>query len=118
MTGDGPALDQYLAEAVDLAVRGRFRVEPNPLVGAVVVSPGGEVVGRGFHAAYGDIHAEAAALVDAGERARGATVVTTLEPCAHTSKKTQPCCAALVRAGVARVVAGSPDPNPATSGRC
>jgi diaminohydroxyphosphoribosylaminopyrimidine deaminase/5-amino-6-(5-phosphoribosylamino)uracil reductase len=105
-----------MAEALDLAVRGRFRVEPNPAVGAIVLDRDGNVVGRGFHARWGGPHAEAAALSDAGERARGGTVIVTLEPCAHTGKKTPPCAAALVAAGVARVIAGAADPNRATAG--
>jgi diaminohydroxyphosphoribosylaminopyrimidine deaminase/5-amino-6-(5-phosphoribosylamino)uracil reductase len=103
--------------ALDEAREGQFRVEPNPTVGAVVLDASGEVAGRGAHLAYGAPHAEIAALTDAGPRARGGTVVVTLEPCAHTAKKTPPCVPALVAAGVARVVAGVADPNPATGGR-
>ena len=106
-----------MREALALAARGRFRVEPNPTVGAVVLGVDGRTLGRGFHAAYGAPHAEVDALRDAGGAARGATVVTTLEPCAHTAKKTPPCVDALLAAGVGRVVIGAPDPNPATSGR-
>jgi diaminohydroxyphosphoribosylaminopyrimidine deaminase/5-amino-6-(5-phosphoribosylamino)uracil reductase len=106
-----------MAEALALAAHGRFRVEPNPMVGAIVLDRGGNVAGRGFHARWGGPHAEAAALAEAGEKARGGTLVVTLEPCAHTGKKTPPCAAALVAAGVARVVAGAADPNPATAGR-
>jgi diaminohydroxyphosphoribosylaminopyrimidine deaminase/5-amino-6-(5-phosphoribosylamino)uracil reductase len=106
-----------MAMALDEAREGQFRVEPNPTVGAVVLDASGEVVGRGAHLVYGAPHAEVAALTDAGPRARGGTVVVTLEPCAHTGKKTPPCVPALVAAGVARVVAGVTDPNPATSGR-
>lgn len=106
-----------MAMALDEAREGQFRVEPNPMVGAVVLDASGDVVGRGAHLAYGAPHAEAAALADAGPRARGGTVVVSLEPCAHSEKKTPPCVPALVAAGVARVVAGAPDPNPATSGR-
>lgn len=105
-----------MAEAVDLAQRGRFRVEPNPLVGAVVLDAFGVVVGRGFHARWGGAHAEVAALADAGERARGGTLVTTLEPCAHTEKKAPPCLPVVLASGVVRVVAGCGDPNPATHG--
>jgi diaminohydroxyphosphoribosylaminopyrimidine deaminase/5-amino-6-(5-phosphoribosylamino)uracil reductase len=106
-----------MAEAVDLAGRGRFRVEPNPLVGAVVLDAAGNVVGRGFHAKWGGPHAEIAALLEAGERARGGTLVVTLEPCAHTGKKTPPCTPRVIASGVAHVVAGAADPNPETSGR-
>jgi diaminohydroxyphosphoribosylaminopyrimidine deaminase / 5-amino-6-(5-phosphoribosylamino)uracil reductase len=97
-----------LARARELALRGRGRVSPNPLVGAVVLR-GGETVAEGWHEAPGLPHAEAAALAAAGEAARGATVVCTLEPCSHQGR-TPPCADALVAAGVARVVFGVADP--------
>ena len=106
-----------MTTALEEAREGQFRVEPNPTVGAVVLDASGAVVGRGAHLAYGGPHAEVTALWKAGPRARGGTVVVTLEPCAHTGKKTPPCVPALVAAGVSRVVAGVADPNPATSGR-
>jgi diaminohydroxyphosphoribosylaminopyrimidine deaminase/5-amino-6-(5-phosphoribosylamino)uracil reductase len=84
------------------------------MVGAVVVRDG-VVVGEGYHARYGEKHAEAAALEAAGERARGATVYVSLEPCAHTGK-TPPCADALIAAGVARVVMAARDPNPVAVG--
>ncbi len=87
---------------------------PNPRVGAVVVA-GGEVVGEGFHRRFGEAHAETEALEQAAGRARGATVYVTLEPCAHTGH-TPPCADALVRAGVARVVACHRDPDARTAG--
>lgn len=100
--------------ALDLAWRGWGRVHPNPLVGAVVLQ-GGRVVGEGYHAEYGGPHAEAVALAAAGEAARGATLVVTLEPCAHQGK--QPACAdAILRAGVTRVVAAVGDPHPIAQG--
>lgn len=111
-----PGLRAAMAEAIELAGRGRFRVEPNPLVGSVVLDAEGRVVGRGFHAAWGRSHAEIVALEAAGDRARGGTLVTTLEPCTHVAKKTPPCVPRVVASGVARVVAGCPDPNPATRG--
>ncbi len=98
-----------------MAARGRYGAAPNPLVGAVVVRDG-RVVGEGTHRRYGGPHAEAVALAKAGERARGATVYVTLEPCAHTGN-TPPCADALIRAGVARVVACHGDPDPRTAGR-
>jgi diaminohydroxyphosphoribosylaminopyrimidine deaminase / 5-amino-6-(5-phosphoribosylamino)uracil reductase len=102
-------------EALELARRGVGRVSPNPAVGAVLVN-GGDVVGRGFHT-YGQVkHAEVLALEEAGERARGATVYITLEPCSHHGR-TPPCADALVKAGVARVVAAMEDPNPLVAGR-
>ena len=103
-----------MARALDLAWRGWGRVHPNPLVGAVVLA-GGELVGEGFHAEFGGPHAEPQALAMAGARARGATVVVTLEPCVHTGRQ-PPCTSALLAAGVRRVVVGQPDPNPVASG--
>jgi diaminohydroxyphosphoribosylaminopyrimidine deaminase/5-amino-6-(5-phosphoribosylamino)uracil reductase len=103
-----------MARALDLAMRGWGRVQQDPLVGAVVLN-GGEPVGEGWHAEYGDRHAETVALADAGERARGATLVVTLEPCAHQGKQ-PPCTEAIIRSGVARVVAAMRDPNPVAAG--
>jgi diaminohydroxyphosphoribosylaminopyrimidine deaminase/5-amino-6-(5-phosphoribosylamino)uracil reductase len=103
-----------MARAIALAWGGWGRVAPNPLVGAVVLS-GGAVVGEGWHAEYGEAHAEPVALAAAGDRARGATLVVTLEPCAHVGK--QPACTeAVLRAGIARVVAAIADPSPDASG--
>jgi diaminohydroxyphosphoribosylaminopyrimidine deaminase / 5-amino-6-(5-phosphoribosylamino)uracil reductase len=102
-------------EALELARRGLGRTSPNPAVGAVVIN-GGEIVGRGFHT-YGQVkHAEILALDEAGDRARGATIYVTLEPCAHHGR-TPPCADALVAAGVSRVVAAMEDPNPLVAGR-
>ncbi|HET9041409.1 MAG TPA: bifunctional diaminohydroxyphosphoribosylaminopyrimidine deaminase/5-amino-6-(5-phosphoribosylamino)uracil reductase RibD [Gemmatimonadales bacterium] len=103
-----------MARAVELAWRGWGRVQPNPLVGAVVLAAG-EVVGEGWHAEYGQAHAEALALTAAGDRARGATVVCTLEPCDHQGKQ-PPCTGALLAAGVRRVVAAVADPSPVAGG--
>lgn len=103
-----------MRHALRLAERGWGRVAPNPLVGAVVVRDG-EVVGEGWHAEYGEPHAEVHALAAAGERARGATLYVTLEPCAHWGK-TPPCTDAVGRAGVARVVIAARDPNPRAAG--
>ncbi len=104
----------YLARALALAERGRATTRPNPVVGAVVVS-GGEIVGEGWHERRGGAHAEAIALEQAGERARGATLYVTMEPCAHHGT-TPPCTDSVLRAGVAKVVAGSLDPNPEAGG--
>jgi len=104
----------YLRRAAGLALSGRFRVEPNPLVGCLLVR-GGRVVGQGYHAFWGGPHAEIAALEEAGGRARGATAYVTLEPCGHKGK-TPPCAEALARAGVAEVVYAAKDPNPETAG--
>jgi diaminohydroxyphosphoribosylaminopyrimidine deaminase/5-amino-6-(5-phosphoribosylamino)uracil reductase len=106
----------HLARALELAERGRGAVHPNPMVGCVIVAPGGNVVGEGWHARYGGPHAEVAALADAGEAARGATAYVSLEPCAHTGK-TGPCTVALTVAGVARVVVASDDPSEKANGR-
>jgi diaminohydroxyphosphoribosylaminopyrimidine deaminase / 5-amino-6-(5-phosphoribosylamino)uracil reductase len=106
--------EELLARALELAERGRGTTAPNPLVGAVLVR-GGEVVGEGWHERPGGPHAEIAALEAAGERARGATLYVTLEPCAHHGR-TPPCADAVVAAGVRRVVAAAGDPNPKTNG--
>jgi diaminohydroxyphosphoribosylaminopyrimidine deaminase/5-amino-6-(5-phosphoribosylamino)uracil reductase len=105
---------EFLERALELAERGRGTTHPNPVVGAVVVADG-EVVGEGWHERKGEPHAEALALGAAGERARGATVYVTLEPCAHHGD-TPPCAEALLAAGVARVVVGQLDPNPGVEG--
>src|SRR4051812_34170335 len=99
----------YMRRALDLARQGWGQTAPNPMVGAVVVA-GGEIVGEGFHLRYGEPHAEVNALRQAGDRARGATVYVTLEPCSHHGK-TPPCADALIAAGVARVVVAAPDPS-------
>lgn len=105
----------FLKEALDLAKQGIGRVSPNPAVGAVIVKDG-QVAGRGFHTFDGVKHAEALALEQAGEDARGATVYVTLEPCAHDGR-TPSCAEALVAAGVAKVVAIGEDPNPRVKGK-
>jgi diaminohydroxyphosphoribosylaminopyrimidine deaminase / 5-amino-6-(5-phosphoribosylamino)uracil reductase len=104
-----------MVRALDLAWRGWGRVQPNPLVGAVVLSGDGRVVSEGWHAEFGERHAEAVALEAAGERARGATLVVTLEPCNHQGKQ-PPCADAVLASGVRRVVVAMPDPNPMASG--
>jgi diaminohydroxyphosphoribosylaminopyrimidine deaminase / 5-amino-6-(5-phosphoribosylamino)uracil reductase len=103
-----------LERALELAERGRGTTHPNPVVGAVV-SRDGEVVAEGWHERKGGPHAEVVALDAAGERARGATLYVTMEPCAHHGT-TPPCTEAVLRAGVAKVVAGSRDPNPEARG--
>src|SRR6185295_19684967 len=105
---------EAMGRARDLAWRGWGRVQPNPLVGAVVLQ-NGELVGEGWHPEFGDRHAEAVALARAGERARGATMVVTLEPCSHQGKQ-PPCTEAIILAGVTRVVAAMRDPNPVAAG--
>ena len=108
--------EQYMDRALLLAARGRGRTSPNPLVGAVVVSPDGVVVGQGFHERAGEPHAEVYALNMAGARARGAMLYCTLEPCCHVGR-TQPCVARIVDAGIVRVVAAVEDPNPMVCGK-
>jgi diaminohydroxyphosphoribosylaminopyrimidine deaminase/5-amino-6-(5-phosphoribosylamino)uracil reductase len=103
-----------LERALELAERGRGTTHPNPVVGAVVVRDG-EVVGEGWHERKGGKHAEVVALEAAGERARGATLYVSMEPCAHHGT-TRPCTEAIIAAGVAKVVAGSLDPNPEARG--
>ena len=111
------ALDMRMMErALFHAARGSGRTSPNPLVGAVVVSADGVVVGQGFHERAGEPHAEVHALEAAGARARGATLYCTLEPCCHQGR-TGPCVSRIVDAGVVRVVAAVEDPNPAVRGR-
>ncbi|WP_326527470.1 bifunctional diaminohydroxyphosphoribosylaminopyrimidine deaminase/5-amino-6-(5-phosphoribosylamino)uracil reductase RibD [Dokdonella sp.] len=106
---------RWMSRAIELAERGLFTTTPNPRVGCVIVRDGG-VVGEGWHVRAGEPHAEVHALNMAGDAARGATAYVTLEPCAHHGR-TPPCAKALVKAGVARVVAAMEDPNPLVAGR-
>jgi diaminohydroxyphosphoribosylaminopyrimidine deaminase / 5-amino-6-(5-phosphoribosylamino)uracil reductase len=99
-----------MERALELAERGRGRTYPNPVVGAVVVTPGGTVVGEGWHEQAGGPHAEVVALRAAGGRASGATLYVSLEPCARFGR-TPPCVDAIVGAGVAKVVVGARDPS-------
>jgi diaminohydroxyphosphoribosylaminopyrimidine deaminase / 5-amino-6-(5-phosphoribosylamino)uracil reductase len=103
-----------LGRAIELAERGRGTTHPNPVVGAVVESDG-EVVGEGWHERKGDAHAEVNALRAAGERARGATLFVSLEPCSHHGA-TPPCTDAVIDARIARVVIGATDPTPGRDG--
>ncbi|MDA8347159.1 MAG: bifunctional diaminohydroxyphosphoribosylaminopyrimidine deaminase/5-amino-6-(5-phosphoribosylamino)uracil reductase RibD [Thermaerobacter sp.] len=106
---------RHMRSALDLATAADGRMSPNPRVGAVLVQ-NGEVVGRGWHRGPGTPHAEIEALREAKERARGATLYVTLEPCRHFGR-TPPCTAALISAGVSRIVAAIEDPNPAEQGK-
>lgn len=103
-----------MQEALRLAALGRSRTHPNPMVGCVLVKDGA-VAGTGYHQRAGEPHAEVHALCAAGDRARGATAYVTLEPCSHTGR-TPPCADALIKAGVARVVAAMVDPDPRVAG--
>ena len=106
----------YMQQALDLAVRGIGRVEPNPIVGAVVLDADGEVCGVGWHKQFGGPHAEVYALQEAGPRTAGGTLYVTLEPCSHHGK-TPPCAEAVIAAGLKRVVIGCSDPAPHVAGR-
>jgi len=114
-----PSTAHYIAamrQAIVLAKRGMTTTTPNPRVGCVLIDDSGRVIGAGFHRRAGGPHAEVEALRQAGPRARGATAVVTLEPCAHHGR-TPPCADALIAAGVHRVVYGMTDPNPLVSGK-
>ena len=113
--GFSPIDHQHMARALELARLGLGRVEPNPMVGAVVAD-GQRVVATGHHAAFGGPHAEAAALAAAGDAARDATLYVTLEPCCHHGK-TPPCTEAILAAGIRRVVAAMEDPFAEVHGR-
>ena len=104
----------FLERALELAERGRATTHPNPVVGAVVVRDG-EIVGEGWHERAGGPHAEIVALRAAGERARGATLYVTMEPCSHHGR-TAPCTDAIVAGGISKVVVGATDPDPRVDG--
>ena len=106
----------FMRRALFHAGRAEGVTTPNPLVGAVIVSPDGVVVGQGRHPRAGEPHAEVFALEEAGDRARGATMFVNLEPCCHTGR-TGPCTRRIIAAGVRRVVAAMRDPNPLVSGK-
>ena len=106
---------RMMQNALALARLGRFSTSPNPRVGCVIAH-GSQIVGQGFHVKAGEPHAEVHALRQAGEMTRGATAYVTLEPCSHYGR-TPPCAEALIRSGVARVVAAMTDPNPLVAGK-
>jgi diaminohydroxyphosphoribosylaminopyrimidine deaminase/5-amino-6-(5-phosphoribosylamino)uracil reductase len=106
---------RYMARALTLARRGLYGTDPNPRVGCVLVRDGA-IVGEGWHERAGEPHAEAIALEEAGKKARGAITYVTLEPCCHYGR-TPPCTDALLKAGIARLVAAMPDPNPQVAGK-
>ena len=110
--------EKYMRRAIELAKRGSGRVNPNPLVGAVIVK-GGQTLGEGWHECYGQLHAERNAIAhakEAGNQLEGSTIYVTLEPCCHYGK-TPPCTEAIIENKIARVVVGSDDPNPKVSGK-
>jgi diaminohydroxyphosphoribosylaminopyrimidine deaminase/5-amino-6-(5-phosphoribosylamino)uracil reductase len=107
--------EEYMREALGLAREGLGKTSPNPAVGALIVK-NGKIVGRGHHHKAGEPHAEANALMQAGEQARGGTMYVTLEPCNHKGK-TPACTEAIIDAGISRAVIGAQDPNPLVSGK-
>jgi diaminohydroxyphosphoribosylaminopyrimidine deaminase/5-amino-6-(5-phosphoribosylamino)uracil reductase len=115
MTSARPSDERWMRRALDLAHRGEALAHPNPMVGAVLVR-GGRAVGEGFHTWDGVRHAEIVAIESAGSRARGSTLYLNLEPCCHAGR-TGPCTDAIPAAGIRRVVAAMPDPNPLVSGK-
>ena len=106
---------EYMERAIEMAGRGRGWTNPNPLVGAVIVK-NGRVIGEGWHARWGELHAERNAIRSLRESAEGATLYVTLEPCCHYGR-TPPCTEAILEQKIARVVIGSRDPNPKVSGK-
>ncbi len=107
--------EKYMKLALDLAEKGGGQVNPNPMVGAVIVK-GGEVIASGYHAAFGQDHAEAMALKSTGQDLFGATMYVTLEPCSHHGK-TPPCTKAIIKSSLSKVVIATLDPNPLVSGK-
>jgi diaminohydroxyphosphoribosylaminopyrimidine deaminase/5-amino-6-(5-phosphoribosylamino)uracil reductase len=108
--------EAMMRRAIALAIKGRGAVEPNPMVGCVIVKDG-RIIGEGYHQTFGGPHAEPNAIAACRESSVGATAYVTLEPCCHTDKKTPPCVPQLIQAGISRVVIGCFDPNPQVSGR-
>lgn len=107
--------EKYMLLALELAAKGKGKVEPNPMVGAVLVK-NNLIIGKGYHKDYGGAHAEIHAIHAGGENCKGATLYVTMEPCAHQGK-TSPCVEAVIDAGIRRVVTTGIDPNPITSGK-
>ena len=107
--------EKYMRMAIELAKKGAGGVNPNPMVGAVVVK-NGEVIGRGYHKFFGGPHAEVYALEEAGKEAEGATIYVTLEPCSHYGK-TPPCAKKIIDMGIKKCFIGSSDPNPKVAGK-
>ena len=106
---------EYMKQALELAKKGRGFVNPNPLVGSVIVKDK-KIIGEGYHQEYGGSHAEINALASLKESPTGATMYVTLEPCSHYGK-TPPCVDAVIKSGISRVVVASLDPNPLVAGR-
>ena len=109
--------EKYMRRAIELAKKGSGHVNPNPLVGAVIVKDG-EIIGEGYHECYGQLHAERNAIANArkrGNNIEGSTIYVTLEPCCHYGK-TPPCTQIIIEKGIEKVYIGSYDPNPKVNG--
>ncbi len=105
----------HMEKALKLAERGEGKVNPNPKVGAIVVK-NNKIIGEGYHKYFGGPHAEVYALREAGEKAKGATIYVTLEPCSHYGK-TPPCAESIVKMGISKAIIAMKDPNPLVEGR-
>jgi diaminohydroxyphosphoribosylaminopyrimidine deaminase/5-amino-6-(5-phosphoribosylamino)uracil reductase len=108
--------DRYMRRALKLAEKAQGRTSPNPMVGAILVK-GKRIIAEDYHRRAGTPHAEALVLKRVGKKAAGSTMYVTLEPCCHTRKRTPPCTSAIIQAGIKKVVAAMPDPNPEVSGK-
>jgi len=106
----------FMRRALRLAARARGMTSPNPMVGAVIVN-NGVIVAEDYHKKAGELHAEALAILKAGDKAEGSTLYVTLEPCCHLDKRTPPCTKAIIKANIGRVIVGMEDPNPKVSGK-
>ena len=107
--------EHYMKTALDIAEFGCGFVNPNPMVGAVIVK-NGEIIGKGFHEKYGEAHAERNAIANCSSSPKGAAIYVTLEPCCHFGK-TPPCTDAIIESGISKAVVGALDPNPLVSGK-
>jgi diaminohydroxyphosphoribosylaminopyrimidine deaminase/5-amino-6-(5-phosphoribosylamino)uracil reductase len=106
----------YMRKALSLAARAKGMTSPNPMVGALLVK-NGKVIAEGYHKKAGTPHAEVIAIENAGQRARGATLYVSLEPCCHKEKRTPPCTRKIISSGIKKVVIAMKDPNPRVSGK-
>lgn len=107
---------KYLQLCFELAKKGSGSVSPNPLVGAIIVKDN-KIISQEFHSKFGEAHAEAKAIANAGKDLRGATIYCNLEPCCHTNKKTPPCVPKIIESGISKVVICNVDPNPYVAGK-
>ncbi len=106
----------FLKRCLELAIKGKGKVEPNPLVGAVIVKDN-EIIAEGFHEYFGGLHAEANAILNAKVSVEGATLYCNLEPCCHIDKKTPPCVPLIIKNKITRVIISTLDPNPKVNGK-